>query len=190
MKEVPISDAQLIAGLLERREPALEALSQQYGRLVRKLLHELLSDPYDVEECANDVLLAIWNSIPPHRPMNLPAYLCKLTRRIGIDRYRRNTRQKRGAGYTLLLSELSDALPDTSVTSRSPEEDPLPDALDRFLKKLDASSRVLFLRRYVLAESVKSLSDRFEMSETALSVKLFRIRKKLKEFLKKEGISV
>lgn len=186
----PVNDVQLIAGLLERRESALEALSQQYGRLVRKLLRELLSDPSDVEECANDVLLAVWNSIPPHRPTNLSSYLCKLARRIGIDRYRRNTRQKRGAGYTLLLSELSDALPDTNATSFPPTEDPLPDALDRFLQILDPVSRVLFLRRYVMMESVKSLSTRFEISETTLSVKLLRIRKKLKEFLKKEGISV
>ena len=60
--------------------------------------------------------------------------------------------------------------------------------LSDFVKEMDAQSRVLFVRRYLFCESTTSLSKRFDLSENTVAVKLFRIRKRLKEKLRKEGI--
>lgn len=188
-----MEDSVIIDMLFERNERALEQISIKYSRLYLSIIRETLRDENDISECANDCLLAVWNSIPPNRPSNLPSYICKIARRLGINRYRYNTRQKRGDGYTALLSELEDCIPDKSGAAFG-ENDISPEKFSRLLKdfiaSLDAQTRVLFVRRYVYFESVASLSQRFEMKENLVAVKLHRAKQRLKKILEKEGIYI
>lgn len=177
-------------GLFDRKEDALKEISLKYARLYRTILRETVAEERDVEECANDLLLALWNSIPPHRPESLPSYICKIARRIGINRYRHNTCQKRGEGYTLLLSELEECIPDPAAerrTADAADSERLRTLLSAFVRGLPGDDRVLFVRRYFYLEPVADLAGTFGMSANAVSVKLHRVRKKLKKQLQKEG---
>ncbi|MBQ9121552.1 MAG: sigma-70 family RNA polymerase sigma factor [Clostridia bacterium] len=183
-----MDDRQITTALYEGKEEALSEVAGKYARLYKSILRETLNNESDVEECANDCLLAVWNSIPPNRPDDLGAYVCKIARRIGINRYHYNTRQKRNDGYTLLLSELEDAIPDTGDPFASSEEPEKPgERLSAFIQALDGETRILFIRRYFYMESVKELAARFAMRENIISVKLHRARKRLKRFLEKEN---
>ena len=188
-----MDDRSIITLFFERNENALFEVKNKYSRLFRAMLREVLNDESDIEECENDILLALWNSIPPNDPNDLTSYICKIARRIGINRYKYNTREKRGGGYTLMLSELEESIPDPSPESNFDIEEngeKVKKILSDFLRSLDKETRVLFVRRYIYFESVKSLAERFEMKENAISVKLSRARKKLKKLLTKEGIYV
>lgn len=182
-----MDDNRIIELLYDRAECALDELSRKYSRLYKGILRETLRDESDAEECANDVLLAVWNSIPPNRPVSLPAYLCKIARHIGINRLKYNTRQKRNPDYTVLLSELDDCLPDREPEGLE-ESQRIRSVLSGFLRDLDAETRILFVRRYIYLETVTSLAGRFGMRENAVSVRLLRARKKLKKVLEKEEI--
>ena len=184
-----MNDTRIVDMLFERKEAALEEVSLKYARLYQRILREMLTDEQDVEECANDVLLAVWNSIPPNRPDSLSAYLCKLARRIGTDRLRYMTRQKRNTGYWISLSELEECLPaETSSDENAMNSETIRAVLAEFLCDLDPETEVLFIRRYVYLESVAQLAKRFDMTENLVSVKLYRARKKLKKRLEKEEI--
>lgn len=184
-----MEDNRIIDLLFSRSEAALDALSQKYSRLYKGVLGGILCDACDVEECANDVLLAVWNSIPPNRPEHLPAYLCKIARHMGINRVKYQTRQKRDSGYTVTLSELDDCIPDRAAqVGQDTESERIRTVLSDFLRELDVEMRVLFIRRYIYLESVTSLAERFGMRENHVSVKLLRARKKLKKLLEKEEI--
>lgn len=188
-----MDDKKIISLLFERSEYALDSLSKKYSRLYKGVLRETLSNESDVEECANDVLLAVWNSIPPNSPDCLSAYVCKCARRIGINRYKYNTREKRNTGYTVMLSELDDCIPDNSYEDeylKREQSEQLRQILSDFVRSLDAETRVLFVRRYIYLEPVASLSERYGIKENVISVKLFRARRKLKKILSKEGIYV
>ena len=60
--------------------------------------------------------------------------------------------------------------------------------LERFLRELDTGSRVMFVKRYWYAESVAQIAETFGMKENSVSVKLMRLRKKLRKKLEKEGV--
>ena len=62
--------------------------------------------------------------------------------------------------------------------------------LSDFLRSLDGETEVLFVRRYLHMESVAELAEQFGMSENHVSVKLYRARKRLKERLRREGITL
>ena len=184
-----MDDSRIVELLFERSETALAEVSHKYSRLYKGMMKEILSDDCDLEECANDVLLALWNTIPPNRPDSLCAYICRIARRIGIDRLRYNTRQKRNSGYTVMLSELDDCLPaEDPFEDANGSDDRIRAILSDFLKSLDPESEVLFVRRYMYLESVTSLAKRFELNENRISVKLYRARKKLKKLLEREGV--
>ena len=186
-----MDDRIIIEQLWERSETALALLEQAYSPLYRSILHSVLGDDCDIEESANDLLLAVWNSIPPNRPDSLPAYICKLARRIGIDRFRNSTRQKRSSGYTVALSELEECLPDREPADEYASQSALiRDVLNEFLHSLDPETQILFIRRYVYLETLTDLALRFEMKENRISARLYRAKKKLKQMLEKEGISL
>lgn len=176
--------------LFARSEIALDEISRKYGRLYRSVIREQLSNESDVEECANDVLVAIWESIPPNDPVQLSAYVCAVARRVAINRYKYNTRQKRNAEQTVMLSELGDCIPTRSGERMDLQAREITRVLNLFLEGLDAETRVLFVRRYVYGESVMSLAARFERKENSISVKLLRARRQLKKLLRKEGIGL
>lgn len=180
-----MEDYQIIILLFERTESVLEIISQKYSRLYKQILGQILSDSCDIEECANDVLLAVWNSIPPNDPQNLPAYICQIARRIGINKFRYLSRKKRDNGYNLSLSELEECLPDAgSLIHAEDDSTAIRLALSAFVRQLDPETRVLFVRRYVYLESVASLASRFHLKENHIAVKLYRARKKLKKVLR------
>ena len=186
-----MDDNRIIELLFERAETALNEVSHKYSRLYKGIIREVLSDECDIDECANDVLLAVWNTIPPNRPNSLTAYICKIARRIGINRLKYNTRQKRNTGYIVMLSELDDCLPAEEPIDNSDERSEIiQSVLSDFLRDLDPETEILFVRRYMYFESVAELAQRFELDENRVSVKLYRARKKLKKVLEKEGIKV
>lgn len=184
-----MDDNRIIERLFERDDTALDEIAKQYSRLYQGVLRGVLSDDGDIEECGNDLLLAVWNTVPPQRPVSLPAYLCRIARRIGIDRLRYNTRQMRSTEYTVTLSELSDCLPAAAADAAAQEDgEAIRLTLSRFLRELEPETQILFIRRYLYLESVTDLAQRFDLTENRISVKLYRARKKLKTLLEKEGI--
>ncbi|MBQ7105900.1 MAG: sigma-70 family RNA polymerase sigma factor [Clostridia bacterium] len=182
-----------IVGLLfDRDETVLAQISVQYSGLYKKILKQILSNDEDICECENDVLLAVWNSIPPNRPNNFAAYVCKLARNISINRFKYNNRAKRSSGYTLVVEELCECIPDNSTEKEynKVEREEINEIISNFVRELDAETRVLFVRRYFYLESVTSLAERFEIPENRISVKLFRARNKLQDVFRKEGIAL
>ena len=184
-----MDDNRIIDLLFERSENALDEIKKKYSRLYGYVIRNAVDNESDAEECENDLLLSVWNSIPPARPDNLSAYICRIARRIGIDRLRYNTRSKRNGDLTVMLSELEECLPDRAMTSGERGSE-IGEILSEFVRELEPVTRILFIRRYIYLETVSSLSGRFEMSENNVAAKLYRARKKLKKKLNKEGINV
>lgn len=184
-------DIKIIELLFERNEQGITQIAEKYKHLYKSILVKILNNGEDISECENDVLLAIWNSIPPNRPNNLSAYISKIARNISINKFKYNNRSKRASGYTAALDELCECIPDKNsrISFDSIEEqNQIKRLISDFLIKLDDESRILFVRRYFYLESVAELSKRYGISENKISVKLFRTRKKLQIFLEKGGV--
>ena len=75
-----MDDNEIIGLFFKRSEAALDEVSKKYSGLYKGLLTKILGDDFDADECANDVLLALWNTIPPNHPRSLSAYVCKIAK--------------------------------------------------------------------------------------------------------------
>ena len=185
-----MEDRQIIELLFARDEQGLSFTKEKYDQLYRSILRQALSDQSDIDECANDVLMAIWNSIPPNFPDHFPSYICRIARRIGINRFKHNTRQKRNTQCNVVLSELEGCIPAPDRLEARQEAKQLQEVLNGFLSDLDPQTRVLFIRRYYYLESVKDLAKRFGVSANFVSVRLHRARAALRTLLEKEGVAL
>ena len=183
-------DDRLIISLLQKRdERALQHIRELYGPLCFRIAEQIVGNSRDAEECLNDMLINVWNTVPPHSPVSLRAYLVTLVRRAAIDRYKSVHRIKRGgAEYSASLDELAEILPSDEQVEKQVEQRDLSKAITNWLRTLSAEDRSLFLNRYYLSESVSAVAEQSGMSEGALKMKLMRLRKKLKAYLEKEGL--
>ena len=69
-------------------------------------------------------------------------------------------------------------------------EDKAAEVINEFLSRLEKEERIVFVRRYWFSDTVKDIAERMGFSESKVKSLLFRLRKKLKEKLVKEGIGV
>ena len=79
-----------------------------------------------------------------------------------------------------------DAVPDPQWQS----ENELKGLLREFVNGLDPETQRIFLRRYWYNHSIKELAKAMHCSENRITGILFRTRKKLRNFLEKEGYRV
>jgi len=181
-----MDDKTIISMFVSRSEDAISAVSDKYGRLCSMLAANITHSEQDGEECVNDALLALWQRIPPEDPEPLSAYLLRIVRNLAYKRIRHSTAGKRTA-VTLPLDELCEVL---AFDENEADSHELSQTIDAFLFSLAERDRLLFVRRYWFNESVRGLADGFGMSESAVKVRLMRLREKMRKYLEKEGYEV
>lgn len=182
-----MEDERIIALLFQRSEEALRCLADKYGRVCHSMSYRILGDRRDAEECVNDAYLGVWNSVPPQRPDPLAAYLCRIVRNLSIKRYHANRAAKRHSGYDLALEELAKSIPSTQTVEGELAAKELTRCLNEFMTALPERDRVLFLRRYWFADSLREAGAQVGITEKHASVRLTRLRKRLRKFLEERG---
>ncbi len=185
-----MEDRRIVELFLARAEEAITALNQKYGRLCRRIAMNILGNEADAEECEADTALAVWNTVPPNAPDPLMPYVCRIARNLALDRYRYNHAARRGSGADVLLSEIGDIISDTAGAEDEAMAKATAAAISDFLRGQRKEDRRLFIRRYFHGDSVELIARERGITQNAASVKLHRMRTRLRAFLKERGIDV
>lgn len=182
-----MDDSQILALFNARSEQAIAELEKTHGRSVKKMIQNILGNAQDTEECESDTYWIVWNQIPPQVPQSLRAFACGIARNTALDRYRANTAKKRNSFYDAALEELEDSIPALQTVETEYEAKELAGLINAFLKKQRYDDRYAFVRRYYYADSVTDIARQMGVTPHRISVRLFRIRSKLQDYLGKEG---
>ena len=183
-----MEDREIVELYWQRDEDAIRETEKKYGRFLSAIAYNVLYDAEDCRECLNDTYLAAWNSMPDKRPEKLSAYLGRIIRQIAIDRYRKlNSEKRAGSQYTQSLDEWAEILPDKAEPETELAERELSAAVGAFVRGLSPVQRRAFLGRYYYFDPVKTVAAYCGVSEAGLKSQLFRIRRRLKQYLKDEG---
>lgn len=184
-----MEDQQIVSLYWNKSETAISETQHKYGKYCTAIAYNILYSHEDAAEVVNDTYMAAWNSIPPHRPAFLAAFLGKITRRISIDRWKKSRAEKRGGGeMPLALDELEECIPSPSLVEHEIEEKQLAFVLNEFLRKLPEPEQQVFMCRYWYLDSISSICTQFNFSQSKVKSMLARTRKKLRTQLEKEGI--
>ena len=186
-----MNDDEIIELYWNRNEHAIEETSNKYDKYLMKISNNIISNIEDNKECVNDTYLKAWNSIPPYRPKALLVFLSKITRQLSIDMYRKKSAAKRiKSDYQVSLTELEDIIPDSKEVHTEIETRLLKESINNFLKSLNKDERDVFIARYFYFYPIKKIATYCDMSESKVKSVLFRTRKKLKDYLNKEGYDI
>ena len=166
-----------------RNECAVSAVEEKYGRLLFGVAKRLLRFDRDAEECLNDALLAMWETIPPERPDSLRAYALRFVRNISLDRLKYDLADKRSRDLAVPLSEFESILPDSDTL----EQVDFSMLLDDFLSTLTKEARVIFVRRYVFFDTVVDISRDLGITQSKVKSSLMRTRKRFKSYMSEKG---
>ena len=183
-----MNDDAIVALYWQRDESAITVTQEKYNAYLMKIARNILNNTEDSEESVNDTYLAAWNSMPPQKPVVLSTYLGKITRRISISLFRkRNAAKRQGSEFALSISEVEEIMTDHTNPEKELEAKQLGELLNAFLRSLKPDERNTFIGRYYYMDSLKDVEAYCGMSEGKAKTVLFRIRQKLKDYLRKEG---
>ena len=182
-----MDDIQIIELYFARDERAINETDIKYGKLCFKVANNILGSQEDSEECVNDTYLSVWNTIPPTRPMNFTAFICKITRNLSLKKLERSTAVKRMPKEIVSLDDIEDTLPDYGFSPEVSDEE-IGRLISVFLRKQSEDARNVFIRKYWFFDSISDIAERYSFSENKVKSMLFHTRTKLREYLKKEGI--
>ena len=183
-----MTDSQIVDLYWSRDSQAIVLSNEQYGTYCRQIAWNVLYNKEDCDECLNETWYRAWISMPDARPDCLKAFLGKITRHLALDSYRKSHARKRGNGQIpLVYEELRECLsgPEELLETKLLEE-----SINQFLKSLDQTARILFVRRYWYLDSLSDAARFVHISESSAKSMLFRTRKKLKAHLEKEGFTL
>ena len=185
-----MTDTQIIDLFFERSEQAISELAVKHGRAAERVANNILADRQDTEEVINDTYLGVWNSVPPARPSPLRTYVCRIARNLAVKKYHSNTAAKRNSFYDTALEEIEDCIPDMNTVEDRYTAKELAAAIDSFLDTLSYEDRFFFMRRYWYSDPLTEIAEMAGTNYDRVSVRLHRIREKLRKYLVKEGMLV
>ncbi len=185
-----INDEKIIEMFFERSEQAIRELNNKYGKICHSLSYNIVNNRQDAEECVNDAYLGAWNAIPPARPNPLLTYLCKIVRNISLKLYWRKEADKRNSHYTIAMEEIEACIAAPSTVEAEIQAKELAFIIGEFLDTLTLENRVIFMRRYWFSDSYRDIAQFVGLTEKNISVRLTRIREKLKKYLTEREVFI
>lgn len=146
----------------------IELIIDEYSNYVFKIVDNIVgtSLPYqDKEEIVADVFYLLWKS-QNNIQSNLKSYIGTIARNCSYDKLRKN---KITYEYTD-VQDISNVVEYDNVL-----------IIKEKLNKLTAEEKNIFYLYYVDGLKIKDISKKFNKNISAIKIRLFRIRKKLKE---------
>ncbi len=184
-----MDDNRIIELYWQRSESAVFYTKEKYDKYLYKIAYAILNIKEDSEESVNDTYVGAWESMPPHKPSVLRAFLGRITRYISLKRVRANKTEKRGGGeYELALDELSEVISDNDTVEDEYEAKVLKEFILKFIDELPRDSRRIFLDRYWYIKPIKEISKDLGFSQSKVKMTLKRTRDSLAERLREEGL--
>lgn len=187
-----LKDDEIVELFWQRCEEAIVEAEDKYSKYCLSIAFGILQSKEDAEECVNDTFEKLWHAIPPARPAVLRTFIGKITRNLSLNILEKANAEKRGSGQVpLALSELEECVSGFDIDIPDQIEDQaITQAVNKFLSKLKKTQQKVFVRRYFYGSSIAEIANDYNFSEENVKSILFRLRKKLKKVLLKEGITL
>ena len=167
---------------IENDNLQMEMIIEDYSNYVKTIIRNSyinLSNE-DVEEVVIDVFLTLWrNQDKLDINKSMSSYISGVTKNLIKYKYRQSKENLNIEEYEENLVEVSNM---EVILSHNEKRN----IITEELKKVKKEDSEIFIEYYYDDRSVKEISKIFNMSESKIKSKLFRVRKRLKKALKKE----
>ena len=162
----------------------IEKLMKDYTNYISTIIRNNASilSTEDVEEIILDVFMALWkNQYKLDINKSMSAYISGITNNLIKYKLRQNK------NINSNIDEFENQIVDIDNVELSIMQNEREKIISKELDLLKLNDREIFIEYYYSQKSIKEISIMFNMSESKIKSKLFRIRKKLKKVLQDKG---
>lgn len=175
-------DEEIYSLIKSKNDKGMELLINEYAPLIKAIVRKHLYNlPQYHEECVNDVYLGIWNNIVSfNKEKNIfKNWIAAISKYKAID-------YKRKYLKTLEYIDISEIEVESDFTI---EKEALKNELDceweELLKNLNILDRQIFIKLFVKEESIKRVSEEFNIKPSVIYNRISRGKNKLRSLLSK-----
>ena len=175
-----MDDNEILLDLINGEEFALENLSRAYGKLIYGVISKILynySEINDIDECFNDVLIAIWRNIDCYDSTkgSLRNFLISVAKYKAID-------YKRKINKMVITLELKEEIIDAEVNENIEVDN---EEFYLLLNSLKEEDKNIFIKKYLFEESIDKISRDLGLSKDLVYKRLSRGRERIKSHIKR-----
>ena len=174
-----MDDKEIIELYINRDENAVKETISVYRDMCYGVAYNILHNKEDVEECLDDVWVALWNQVHITRPVQFKAYIIRTVRNRAINIAKRKEKYKE-----VPLDDVNEGELSATKTPKT-ENDEMKNLINDFLGTLSVRERTIFVRRYFYEEETKTIASYLKTTDSVIRSTLYRDRKKLDKFMEK-----
>lgn len=173
-------EADLIRQILLGRRELFEQVILEYQNLVYTVCLNIVKNPHDAENMAQETFLTAYSSLSDFRGGNLKSWLCRISANKSIDFKRKQSR--------LVLEEFEESMqwsenPIEETFERQEREEKLEHILSGLPDKYTDVIKAFFYSRL----TVKEIARRMELPERTVETRLYRAKKIIRERWGEDG---
>jgi len=179
-----LDDSAIMATLVHNEELWYAQVIDRYTNYVTAIISGVSKGALlasDIEEVAADVFFKLWQKRKQIRADSMKAFIAKLARNASIDMLRRLGEPLVPYDDDILQITYHDQ-PDELAIVRE-QKQIIEQAVDAF----GEPEREIFIRFYYFGETIKAISERFQMNTATTKTKLRRSRCKLTDIMQERG---
>lgn len=173
-----INKENFIRELKYRNPDALDYFIEAYGALVKgittKILYSL-GNSGAIEECMSDIFMAVWTNINKYDEDkgNFKGWLCAVAKFKAIDYYRKYSKEVK-----------LETIEEVVTNGRSAEDEFISEfeinRLIKIIEGLEEPDRTIFIKKFLLGDKVKSISETVNLSVSSINTRISRGKEKIK----------
>ena len=170
-----IDNTNFIRYLKSKDPDAINYVLDTYGNLIYKICYMNLNSRALSEECLNDVLFKIWNSIdtfnyPDDKFKN---WIAAITKYTSIDLLRKEKKYFSNVSDENLSISSAENVENKVITQEEIKE--VIESLE-YLKEIDKN---IFIQRFFNDKSLREIGEMYNLSPKAIGLRITRAREKL-----------
>ena len=179
-----LEDKDIIELFIARDERAITETIRKYdSRLYGRVMY-ILNNTEDTEECLQDKYFALWEKVAEENPGHLENYIFTIAKFIACDKLRKRVAKKRNVPLTVLSEDYPSSLDVFSEISSYELEKYISD----FIKMQKNEIQMIIYLVFEKEMPLHKIADALGETEGAVKMKLYRFRKRLKQYLIKKGL--
>ncbi|WP_039658525.1 sigma-70 family RNA polymerase sigma factor [Clostridium tyrobutyricum] len=176
-----INNDNVISQLKKKNPRALDFIVDTYGGLIHSIVKKTLfnfENNGSVEECVNDVLLAIWKNIEKfHQNNNFKSWIAAISKYKAIDYQRKLIKVLNNQDIDGMEIKSRDTVDKELLQKENYNE------MMKLLSNLKQQDREIFIRKYFNDEPSGDIAEKLNVNKEVVNNRLSRGRKKLRKII-------
>ncbi len=178
-----LEDKDIIELFIARDERAITETIRKYNSRLHGRVMYILNNIEDAEECLQDTYFTLWEKVAEEKLGHLENYIFTIAKYIACSKLRKRLAKKRYVPLTVIGEDYPSSSDVFSEISSYELEKYILD----FIKMQKNEVQMIIYLDYEKKLSLHEIADVMGETEGAVKMKLYRFRKKLKQYLINEG---